>query len=243
MTRRAGSSDGLGEREAWRQRAGSRRAGCADAVAAPQSHRQTRAARVMVRSVEEFAPAPAGPAGQSRDEHVFERRRHFTRRSRPDAGVASARVTRSGRPAASAAREPHVHPLAKRLHVLDARQRGCDGGCAILVGRDDLDDAPGKRGAKVVRRVEREKTSLVEKGHARASLRLVQVRRADEDRDAHLQELREQLPELAPRYRIHARGRLIEHDHPWLVDERAGERQLLLHASPRDGRRGANGRP
>ena len=45
------------------------------------------------------------------------------------------------------------------------------------------------------------------------------------------QELREQLPELAARHRIDAGGRLVEQDQRRLVDQRAGERELLLHAA------------
>ena len=41
----------------------------------------------------------------------------------------------------------------------------------------------------------------------------------------------EQLPELAPRHRIDAGRRLVEQDHARLVDQRAGERELLLHAA------------
>ena len=42
---------------------------------------------------------------------------------------------------------------------------------------------------------------------------------------------RQQLPELAPRHRIDAGRRLVEHDHLRLVHERARQRELLLHAA------------
>jgi hypothetical protein len=42
-------------------------------------------------------------------------------------------------------------------------------------------------------------------------------------------ELGEQLPELATGHRIDAGGRLVEHEHRWLVHQRARERQLLFH--------------
>ena len=67
--------------------------------------------------------------------------------------------------------------------------------------------------------------------HARAALGLVEIRRGHHDRDALAQELRQQLPELAARHRIDAGRRLVEQDERRLVDERAGERQLLLHAA------------
>src|SRR6185436_4226063 len=50
-------------------------------------------------------------------------------------------------------------------------------------------------------------------------------------RDALREKLRQQLPEFAARYRIDAGGRLVEHDHRRLVHQRAGQRELLLHAA------------
>ena len=43
--------------------------------------------------------------------------------------------------------------------------------------------------------------------------------------------LREQLPELPPRYGIDAGRGLVEQDDLGLVDERARERELLFHAA------------
>jgi hypothetical protein len=48
----------------------------------------------------------------------------------------------------------------------------------------------------------------------------------------------DELPELAPRERIHAGGRLVEHQQLRVVDQRAAEAQLLLHAA-----RELSGRP
>ena len=46
-----------------------------------------------------------------------------------------------------------------------------------------------------------------------------------------VQELREQLPELAPRHGVDAGRRLVEQNEVGLVHERARERELLLHAA------------
>ena len=64
-----------------------------------------------------------------------------------------------------------------------------------------------------------------------AALRFIEVRRGDEDRQAVGRQVRERVPELAARYRIDAGGRLIEQQDARLWHERAGERQLLLHAA------------
>ena len=45
------------------------------------------------------------------------------------------------------------------------------------------------------------------------------------------QEFGKQLPELTARHRVDTGRRLVEHEQRRLVDERAGERELLLHAA------------
>ena len=90
---------------------------------------------------------------------------------------------------------------------------------------------PGQRGAQRARPVERQQLSVVHQRHARAALGLVEVRGAHQDGDAALEEVREQLPELAPAHRIDAGGGLVEQDQIGLVDQRARQRQLLLHAA------------
>ena len=55
--------------------------------------------------------------------------------------------------------------------------------------------------------------------------------RGDKDSDSLLSHLMNQFPELAPRERIHARGRLIEKDDRRLVQDSATQRQTLLPAS------------
>ena len=71
----------------------------------------------------------------------------------------------------------------------------------------------------------------MQQGDARTTFRLVEVRRRHQDGDALGEELRQQFPELAARDGVDAGRRLVEHDHLGFVDERAGERELLLHAA------------
>ena len=63
-----------------------------------------------------------------------------------------------------------------------------------------------------------------------AALGLVHVGSGDEHRHPRLDELVEERPELAPRDRVDAVGGLVEEQHPGLVEERGGQRQLLVHA-------------
>ena len=66
---------------------------------------------------------------------------------------------------------------------------------------------------------------------AMAALRFVEIRRGDEDREAVGRQMRERVPEFAARNRIDAGRRLVEQQHLRLRDQRAGQRQLLLHAA------------
>src|SRR5439155_22075774 len=68
-------------------------------------------------------------------------------------------------------------------------------------------------------------------GNAMTALRLVQVRRRQDDGDALARELGERVPELATRDRIDTSRRLVQEKNAGLGDQRAGERQLLLHAA------------
>ena len=96
---------------------------------------------------------------------------------------------------------------------------------------DDFEHDPGKRGLQRRRLVERHHGAFVQQRDAAAALGLVEVRGGHDDGQPRREELRQQLPELAARYRVHARRRLVEEQEPGPVDQRAGERELLLHAA------------
>jgi hypothetical protein len=69
----------------------------------------------------------------------------------------------------------------------------------------------------------------VEQRHPRAALGLVQIRRRHHDRQPRRQELRQQLPEFTPRHRVDTGGRLVEQQDLGAVNQRARQRELLLH--------------
>ena len=127
--------------------------------------------------------------------------------------------------------EPDVQAVAEEVGAWRRLRAGHARGRVARVGDDHFEPLPGQRAAQPARLVEREHLALVQQGNAVAALGFIQVRRGHQDGDALLQELREQLPELAPRHGIDAGGRLVEDDDVGLVDERAGQRQLLLHAA------------
>ena len=88
---------------------------------------------------------------------------------------------------------------------------------------------PGRRRLQRGGCVERHDPALVQERDPRATFRLVQVRRGHHDRQAAGKELRQQFPELTTRHGVDARRRFVEQEHVGPVDQRAGERQLLLH--------------
>ena len=142
----------------------------------------------------------------------------------PDAAVLGARIARRRRRAARAARS--TRPTRRS----STTRRRCS----------DAD-----RGDQLARRAERDDLAVVHDRHAVAQpLGLVHVVRGQQDRPAGLLELLDEIPELPPRLRIEAGGRLVEKEQLGIADERAGERQpLLLPARERaDARRRASPR-
>ena len=71
----------------------------------------------------------------------------------------------------------------------------------------------------------------VDERDAVASLSFVEIWRCNHDRQAVDRQMCERVPEFAARDRIDSRGRLIEQQDLRLRHQRAGERQLLLHAA------------
>ena len=89
----------------------------------------------------------------------------------------------------------------------------------------------GGQRLQLVRRAGDQQLREIDIADLAAALGLVHVVGGDEQRDALGRELEEQVPQLAPRDRIDARGRLVEEDHPGLVHERGAQREALLPAA------------
>src|SRR5450759_804272 len=126
---------------------------------------------------------------------------------------------------------PHMDALAETQDVRDARQRAERVDRLVLGLRKHLDDHAREAVPQRLRRIDHEQRASREQADTRAALGLVQVGRGHHDGDPLGEELGEQLPELAARYRVYARRRLVEQDDLRFVDERARECQLLLHAA------------
>jgi hypothetical protein len=79
----------------------------------------------------------------------------------------------------------------------------------------------------------RDDTPVVEVDDLVTALDLVEIRAGQQDGRASGVEVVEEIPELEPRQRVDTGGGLVEQQDRWPVQERADERQLLLHA-PRE---------
>ena len=131
----------------------------------------------------------------------------LTSRTRPPCGTAS--VT-SGSSSSRACRS------ARRLA---RRRRGEEG-------------APGRDLGDRLRRTLRQHRALVHDDRVLAALRLVQIGGADQHRQALVvDEMQDDLPQLAPRQRVDADRRLVEEQQVGGAHQRAGEAELLLHAA------------
>src|SRR5262245_21465622 len=93
----------------------------------------------------------------------------------------------------------------------------------------DCEQRPIERLGDRARRVDGEQAAALNQGDAIASIRLVHVRRRDDGGQAVGSQAPQQIPELAARDRIHAGRRLVEEQDLGPVDQRAAERELLLH--------------
>ena len=167
------------------------------------------------------------------NEHVLERRRDRAGRSWPAPRRAGA--LRSGTaPSSSPSRQRRSRTCARSPNSCTSSTPGIAASAVdgrTRSGRLDLDQRARQRRLQPGWFVERHDPSLVQQRNPRAALRLVQVRRGHHDRQAARQELGEQLPELTTRHRIDAGRRLVEQQDVGPMDERAGERQFLLHAA------------
>src|SRR5579871_3203696 len=86
-------------------------------------------------------------------------------------------------------------------------------------------------GLQVGRRVAVDQLAAMQQTDAIATLGFVEIRRGDEYGDAVLNELVENGPEIAARQRVHTVGRLVEEENLRVMEQRAHERELLLHAA------------
>ncbi len=169
-----------------------------------------------------------------RDEHVLEQR--FVPSDLVDlhAGVAQAVANRRFPPASGS------RTSTSRRSPNRCTSRTCasvsliaDSTCSAASERRRAHFQP--RGAEAAANLGRRADLLDRAGmhqrDAMAAFRLVEIRCGHENRQAVGGQMRERVPELAPRDRIDAGRRLVEQQHLRFRHQRARQRELLLHAA------------
>ena len=163
---------------------------------------------------------------QDRHERVLER----GRRGADAAQRVAERLADRALPGARVAHQD-VEPIAEALHVGDAVPAAEGRLRPAQVRGAHLESLEPQSLTQLGRCPRSMQAAVVHQCHAMASLGLVQVRRRKQDRHPLRRQLGERVPELAPRDRIDARRRLIEQQDARLRHQRAGQRELLLHAA------------
>ena len=97
---------------------------------------------------------------------------------------------------------------------------------------DEAHREPGHARQQVLRRVERDDASrLQHRDPAAQRLGLLEIVRRQDDRVAVAIELADERPQALPQLDVHARRRLVQHDHRRLVHERLADEHAALHAA------------
>ena len=92
---------------------------------------------------------------------------------------------------------------------------------------DFNDGTIGKDALELAGRAERDELAAMHDGNAMAMLGLVEIVRGDQNGDAGLREILDQLPKLPPGHRIDSARRFVEKQDGRLMKNRAAEREPL----------------
>ena len=128
-----------------------------------------------------------------------------------------------------------IQAVSEALHVKDVAV----GASYLAYGMESLAEVGGAQFdafcmqtlAKFVRRADLQDLAEVKQSNAIAPLRFVEIGSGNQHGEALAGEVRERVPKLAPGHGIHACRRFIQEQNIRLGNERAHERQLLLHAA------------
>ena len=129
--------------------------------------------------------------------------------------------------------EPHATALGHRVdHVRLVEQSGLKPASRLTCGRLGQERPPRRQAAHIFRPALRQHLAVVQHDDVPTRLGLVQVRRAQQHGEVLIvDQLEDDLPQVAPRERIDADGGLVQQQQFRRADQRAGEPQLLLHAA------------
>ena len=122
-----------------------------------------------------------------------------------------------------------VQAVAEQLDLAELVHAAQHGRGPPRFGADDLHDGPRHARLDARRGFRGHEAAASHEAHPGCPLGFVQVGCRHDDGDPFLQEPGEDDPELPPRHRVHAGGRLVQEDHAGAMDERARQGKLLFH--------------
>ncbi len=127
--------------------------------------------------------------------------------------------------------EGDVQGIAEELRAAHAGQGVDDRPGGARARQADFEQLAVESGGERAWRVEGEQPALVQEGEAVEAFGFVEIGGRNHGGDPATDHLVHDPPEVAARHRIDAEGRLVEQQHARLVDQGAGEAELLLHAA------------
>ena len=184
---------------------------------------------------------------QHRDEHVFQRRCDGANLDRRKTGLRQVILHPLGISVGRAC--DHVHAIAEHADrqegdspIFSGRFLPQNGGGLARLGSADLQNHTPHESLHFRGRAAGQQLAAMDQCQAMASLGLVEIGGGDEDRHLLLLKLIENPPEIPPRHRINAVGRLVEEEYLGCVDQRAGQPEFLFHAAGQVARQAATKR-
>src|SRR5712691_3422840 len=158
-----------------------------------------------------------------RDEHVFKRRLDLVIFKRRHRGELFGR-SYSGF-------EEQVQIGAHGLHGQHARLSFENLARFPVIWRSDAVESRGQSLFERRRGVQADEAAVVHEAYAIGALGLVEIGSGDENREPVLNQLVEDRPKITAGNRINAVGWFVQEQHAWLMEQRAHQSQLLLHAA------------
>jgi len=129
----------------------------------------------------------------------------------------------------SAGAQTHVQPFAEGRHIFDVRIGAAHLARGQLRLRNEHEHPAGQQARQLARTAFHQEAAVMHEAQAVAPGRLIHVGRTHNDRYPLGEQADNQLPEVLPCHRIHARRGLIQQKQARAVDQRAGQPQFLFH--------------
>src|SRR5690606_5521545 len=124
-----------------------------------------------------------------------------------------------------------VRDVAERIRAVDVRIFAQCRHQPVPIGTVDGEEGKGVAATYSLRRVDVQNSPLLDEGDLVTTAGFVHVGRRNDNGQSAPPQFPEQIPELAPGYRVDAGGRLIEQEDLRPVYQCAAQCELLLHTT------------